>query len=327
MPWNYGNPGGGLAGWGAPPQLHGQDINSLANAIALMRQRQTENTTKSIADSIREAQAHGAANAYISQLQSSGLIPEGPLSGMGAVGAQGAESLAKLIELERQRDMQEELYGAHADYYRALAGKADATGDEQLVPVTINGVTYQIPMKYAARYMALNKPQQMKNYLGNTKMIDLDTSGAWDSEDNESVEIPVLNPDYDPKSSTSARQQRYRQRPNPAFKDFQTTPGVPPTLSQTIKVPKSVWERYKKGGGDLSNMPEEDETQTPPAQQTPPPTTSPQQGTTQAGNTKLAPNYGRKLGPSVAPYIAGRRYAGKMYFGGDPNDPDNWERM
>ena len=99
----------------------------------------------------------------------------------------------------------------------------------------------------------VTKEAQVRDYLGKLKPSDLDTNRAWESEDGNTVNIPVLSPEYTGKKD----EEPYVQVPNP---DFGKKGGKFPearSITQTIKVPKRVWDKYQAGGIDLSHVEEE----------------------------------------------------------------------
>ena len=326
MAWLQVNPEGGLAGWGAPPQLHGGDVSSLANAIALLRQHQTENVTKSISDAIREEAARRAGNAFIQQAQNADLVPAGDY-GQGLVGAQGAENIAKLIQTDRLRDLQEKLYGAHAAEYNALAAKYNAyagggglTPYQQLMENRRNAAasaydqaTKDTTDAYATlRDIAGRHPNWMK-----TGPVAPGGSGFFgtgktpDAEWNQYLKDKKNWEDAKNKIIQGKLRMSHPNLVNPG--DINDEEDLPVGGSS--------------GGG--AGVPQQ-----PPAQQAPPPQqpqpstqspSAPQQPQPSATPSRIAPGYGRTAGPNVGGYVAGKRYGGMMYLGGDPNDRNNWQ--
>lgn len=113
--WNYGDPGGGLAGWGGPPQLHAPEIGTLAAAIMRNRLEQSENFQKQLTGLGRTIAEQRAGNAAMDAAKTAGLTDPGDLSGMGSTGFTDYGKLADLIDKQKLSDLRERVANAHAD--------------------------------------------------------------------------------------------------------------------------------------------------------------------------------------------------------------------
>ncbi len=326
MPWLQVNPEGGLAGWGAPPALHGGDVSSLANAIALMRQHQTENTVKSIADAIKTYSGHKEDDAYLQALQNAGLIQSGE-----GMSAEGGTNLAKLIETQKLRALQEQLYGAHSSEYNAMAERYKAMAAMAGVP------------KELTAYQQLQEDRRNQNAAANDQNInDLSSSmatiKALEAKHPEWVKAGPTKPPAggmfgtgptppDVWNQWQADAQTYRDAKDKAMKAYlhssHSNLSTPPDDSADDGGDVNNSMPLPTGGGGTPQAPPAQQQQAPAPQ---PQASPPPQASSTPPPSNLAPDYGRQAGLNIGGYVAGKRYGGMMYLGGDPKDKSNWQQ-
>jgi|ERR1041385_7834665 hypothetical protein len=128
MAWLPFNGEGALTGWGPPPQLHGGNVEGIASALLAARIKQQQLVQDSLQQAMKDYQSNRAGNAILQQAGAMGLPEAGALQGTGMEGAKGYESLAALMEQAKLRQMQEKLYGAHGDYFRAMTDWVNSGG-------------------------------------------------------------------------------------------------------------------------------------------------------------------------------------------------------
>lgn len=109
----------------------------------------------------------------------------------------------------------------------------------------------------------VKKPPSLQNYLGTgsgaTKIQDLDVNAAFDSPNAKGfVEVPYLAPpgSYDPSAKQTSwlsgaanpKAQKYQLTPNPNYNPKKpASRDNPPEITKTIRVPKSVWQKFQGG--------------------------------------------------------------------------------
>ncbi len=132
--WAQTSPEGNLAQFGNI-QLHGGDVGGLAAALAALRYKQIKDAQdavvaagEGISKEMDKRQAEQAIAASIQTGQNADLIPQGSY-GTGPTAGIMAMDLAKQLEVQRLRDMQQMLdknhqgvYDAEAAYKNAMAG-------------------------------------------------------------------------------------------------------------------------------------------------------------------------------------------------------------
>src|SRR5437762_11526130 len=91
---------GGLAGWGAPPQLHAGDVSGLAQAIYNRNRQQQQDVIGSVTDIIKQRERDKMANQLMQTFPQYGLEPS-PFTGQGEEGLKSYGTLAQAIQ-ERQ---------------------------------------------------------------------------------------------------------------------------------------------------------------------------------------------------------------------------------
>jgi hypothetical protein len=315
MPWTESTPFGAF---GAPPQLHGGNVEGLASALAQLRYKQIKDAQDAAVSAAQQIQANRAANAYIQTAQSSGLVPQGDYGG-GTAGATYATDLGKLMEAKRLRDLQEKLYGGHEGLYSAQENYQNAMADW----VRSGG-------KNVGRY-GTQGMVQVTDKDGNTINLPAGSKAAQ-------AYLMSQNPDLFPKSDStvnsvlkgygltrgdivnSSTQRGYLGgQPLPVGQPWQNadeieiSPQANP--SQKVRIPKDIFMQLKSGvigvrKNDVDQAAQALDQNTPlPAGPSAPPPAQTQPPT----NMQLAPGYGQAISDEDQQALAWAR--------ANPDDP------
>ncbi len=257
MPWAQTNPEGNLAQFGNI-QLHVGDVGGLAAALAALRYKQIKDAQdavvaagEGIGKEMDKQKSDAAIAAAIQTGQNADLIPQGDY-GTGPTAGIMSMDLAKQLEVQRLRDMQQMLdknhqgaYDAEAAYKNALAGAI--TSGQRFNSATQGKTQYTLPDGTVV-WLTGNQLARMQQGPQPTKAMQ-----GWAAP---SIPDQVVYPDDLPNAPSPADPNSARVPPDSATgAPVNTGVKMIAPNGQSQVVPPELVDHYKSQGAVIDPNP------------------------------------------------------------------------
>jgi hypothetical protein len=150
-----------VQGWAGQPTYSSPPIGTLVGDILRNRLATQVNQQQQMSDLAKTIQNQRVGQAFVTQAQASGLLPQGDL---GALGAQGPSSVAELIKLRQAEEDPEQAariallksQAGYLDRNKPLGGAGDSTDVDQGGIIYKNGVPgYMVHTRYGDQWRPL----------------------------------------------------------------------------------------------------------------------------------------------------------------------------
>jgi hypothetical protein len=287
-------------GWPGPQQLSAPNIGTTLAAILENKRRQQEDTQKALSDAIKNIQTQRQTSAYTEALRNAGLTSGQDISGLSQ---QQATGLAQLIQEQTPDTDVDALHQAAAARDNALAdaikngtyGRGASTGvDFSEHPI---GDTWIDPGTGITMYQTRTGPRPFASPLQPSTTRTQNQNQLLSEQNKLLTQQGMLSQ----QSAAEQQQNMSAKKPNVPFSQADLYNRNAQRL-QELQRQLTMPQADQPNSGDT-----QDQTAQPSTTATPPPTGGPYSG------------------PKAPPI--GTVDGGYKFTGGDPQDPNNWQKV